>query len=149
MNEQASGLIDIIEPAVPAAAEAGSWPWIAAAILFTLLLIAGLLLLWKKKWPPYRALKHLRKLHQQINAGVIPLPDGLVLLTQELRHGLKLAQQLPKQAPDIFVQQDKQLWQEFVQQLDKVRYQPGAELTVAQLSPIVSQIESWLRRYCR
>ncbi len=149
MSEQASGLIDIIDPAVPVAAEAGSWPWIAAAIVLMLLLLAGLLLLWKKKWPAYRALKHLRKLHRQIVAGLIPLPDGLVLLTQELRHGFKLAQQLPKQAPDMFDQQDKQLWQEFVQQLDKLRYQPGAALTVAQLDPIVSQIEIWLRRYCR
>jgi hypothetical protein len=149
MTEQASGLIDIIEPAVPVAAEAGSWPWLAAAIVLMLLLIAILVLLWKKKWPAYRALKHLHKLHRQIVAGVIPLPDGLVLLTQELRRGLKLAQQLPRQAPDMFGQQDKQLWQEFVQQLDKLRYQPGAELTVAQLDPIVSQIEIWLRRYCR
>jgi len=149
MNESASGLIDIIEPAAPMAAAAANWPWLAATLAASLLVIAMLLMLWKKKWPAYRAIKRLRKLQQQIIAGEVSLQHGVILLSQELRVGLKLAQQLPKQAPENFTQQDIQLWTEFVQRLDRLRYQHGEALAVAELAPIISRIETWLWRYCR
>jgi hypothetical protein len=149
MIEQTSGLIDIIEPAAPAVAQAAHWPWLAATLAVMLLLVVFALILWKKKFPAYRAIKQLRKLHQQILEGAVPVQDGLILLTQELRHGLRLAQQLPKQAPEFFAEQDKHLWQAFVQQLDSLRYRTDGTLTLAQLTPIVARMESWLRRYCR
>lgn len=148
MNESASSLIDIIEPSVPAAAATTNWLWLALSLAI-LLLIVGLLMLWKRKWPAYRAVKRFRKLHQQAIGGGMLLSDGLVLLTQELRQGFKLPQQLPKRAPAIFAQKDKQLWTVFVQHLDKLRYQPGEALTVAQINIAAAQIEIWLRRYCR
>ena len=149
MNESASSLIDIIEPSLPEAAATTNWIWLALSLAVLLLLIVILLLLWKKKWPAYRAVKRFRKLHQQIVDGKMLLTDGLVLITQELRQGLKLAQQLPMQAPDSFAQKDKQLWPVFVQHLDKLRYQPGEALTVTQINIAAAQIEIWLRRYCR
>lgn len=149
MNESASSLIDIIEPSEPLVAVGANSLWFAVSLTVMLLLIIVLVMLWKKKWSAYRAVKRFRKLHQQIIEGKMLLPDGLVLLTQELRRGLKLAQQLPMQAPDIFAQKDKQLWTVFVQHLDKLRYQSGEALTVAQINIAAAQIEIWLRRYCR
>ena len=149
MNEPASGLIDIIEPAVPIAPAAGSWLWVAVTGAVLVSLVIALLALWKNKWPAYRAIKHLRKLHQQVIAGELTPSDGVVLLVQELRHGLRLPQQLTKEAPQAFSQQDKHLWEGFVGQLDALRYQPGEMLTAAHLEPYFSQIEIWLQRYCR
>ncbi len=149
MNESASSLIDIIEPAVPAVAVATNALWLAASLALLLLLIVVLLMLWKKKWPAYRAVKRFQKLHQRIVGGEMPLSDGLVLLTQELRQGLKLAQQLPKQAPEFFAQKDRQLWSVFMQHLDALRYRSGEALTVTQINIAAAQIEIWLRRYCR
>ena len=149
MNESASSLIDIIEPSEPLVAVGANSLWFAVLLAVMLLLIIFIVLLWKNKWSAYRAVKRFRKLHQQIIEGKMLLPDGLVLLTQELRRGLKLAQQLPMQAPDIFAQKDKQLWTVFVQHLDKLRYQSGEALTVAQINIAAAQIGIWLRRYCR
>jgi hypothetical protein len=148
MNDAASGLIDIIEPALPAVAVTTNWLWLASSLAILLLLCVVIMMLWKKKWPAYRAIKRFQKLHQQIVGGEIPLSDGLVLLTQELRQGLKLPQQLSKQAPDIFKQKDKQLWPVFVQHLATLRYQSGEALTVAKINIAAAQIETWLRRYC-
>lgn len=149
MDESASSLIDIIEPLVPVVTVGTNTTLFAAALAVLLSLIFILLMLWKKKWAAFRAIKRLRNLHQQIVDGKIILTDGLVLLTRELRQGLKLAQQLPMQAPEIFEQKDKQLWTVFVQHLDRLRYQPGEALTVAQINIAAAQIEIWLRRYCR
>ena len=149
MNESASSLIDIIEPLVPVVTVGTNTTLFTVSLAVLLSLIFILLMLWKKKWAAFRAIKRFRKLHQQIVDGKILLTDGLVLLTRELRQGLKLAQQLPMQAPEIFEQKDKQLWTAFVQHLDRLRYQPGETLTVAQINIAAAQIEIWLRRYYR
>jgi len=149
MNEQSSGLMDIIEPAAPDVVASSQWQGMAAALVLMAFLVISLLLLWKKKWPAYRAVKKLRKLQQQIVTGTVSLQDGVILLNQELRQGLRLAQQLPKEAPQFFKQQDKLQWYPFLQQLDTLRYEAEAALTVAQVNAIADQIAIWLRRYCR
>jgi ABC-type Fe2+-enterobactin transport system substrate-binding protein len=149
MNEQTSGLSDIVEPAVPVAAEAGQWPWIAATLIVVFLFIFFFLFLWKKKWPAYKAINKLHRVRKMMLAGEASRQDVLILFIQELRIGLKLPQQLPRQAPDIFLSQDQQKWPEFLLQLDRLRYETGAAPTITQLDSIATQIEVWLRRYCR
>lgn len=155
MNEAGSGLgnvaglVDIVEPIAPVAAAAGNWPWLAAAFAVVALLIIVLLMLLKKKWPAYRAVKRLRKLRQQTLAGELTPHESIYLLALELRRGLRLDRLFAENTPASFNESDRALWSGFVKQLDALRYQSGEGLTDAKLEPIVTQIELWLRRYCR
>lgn len=149
MNEQTSGLIDIIEPASPVVAETGNWPWIAAVLAVFVILAVALLMLWKKKWPAYLALKRLRKLQQQTLAGELTPHESVFMLALELRSGLGIKRLRTEAVPANFSPQDRALWPEFMQRLDVMLYQSGTELGADKLAALFAQIEKWLRRYSR
>jgi len=155
MNEAASGvaeiggLIDIIEPAAPVVAAAGNWPWIASAVAMLVILAVAILLLLKYKLPAYRALRRLRKLRQQALAGELTSHESVFMLALELRHGLGVKRLRAEEVPVMFKQQDRSLWPEFMQHLDTLLYQRGAELDAGVLAAVFAQIEKWLWRYSR
>ena len=155
MNEAASGvadiggLIDIIEPAAPVVAAAANWPWIAAVTAMLVMLAVAILLLWKYKLPAYRAVKRLRKLRQQALAGELTPHESIFMLALELRRGLGIKRLRAEEIPVMFKQQDRTVWPEFMQHLDTMLYQRGAELDAGVLAEPFVQIEKWLWRYSR
>ena len=155
MNEAASGvaeiggLIDIIEPAAPVVAAAGNWPWIAALAAMLVILVVAILLLLKYKLPAYRALRRLRKLRQQALAGELTPHESVFMLALELRQGLGVKRLRAEEVPAMFKQQDRTAWPEFMQHLDTLLYQRGAELDAGVLAAVFAQIEKWLWRYSR
>jgi hypothetical protein len=152
MNEAASGvadiggLIDIIEPAAPLLAAHGNWPWIAAAVTILVVLAVAIL---KYKLPAYRALRRLRKLRLQAVAGELPPHESVFMLALELRRGLGIKRLRAEEVPVMFKQQDRTAWPAFMQHLDTVLYQRGAELDAGALAALFAQIEKWLWRYSR
>ncbi len=149
MSEASSGLIDIIEPAVPLVAETTSWLWLAVLIVAPVLLAVALFVLWKYKLPAYRALQHLRKLQHKLQAGEHTAHETVLLLALELRHGLGVKRLLAQDMPLNFRQQDKTRWAEFMQQLDVMLYQRDAELSADRLAALFEQAGYWLRHYSR
>lgn len=155
MNEAVSGvadvggLVDIIEPAAPVLAADGNWPWIAAAVAMMVILAVTILLLLKYKLPAYRALRRLRKLRQQALAGELTPHESVFMLALELRHGLGVKRLRAEEVPARFGQQDRTAWPEFMQHLDTMLYQRGAELDAGELAALFAQIEKWLWRYSR
>jgi len=155
MNEAASGvadiggLIDIIEPAAPVVAAAGNWPWIAAAVAMLVILAVAILLLLKYRLPAYRAVRRLRKLHQQALAEELTPHESVFMLALELRRGLGVKRLRAEEVPVMFKRQDRTAWPEFMQHLDTMLYQRGAELDALVLAALFAQIEQWLWRYSR
>ena len=155
MNEAVSGvadvggLVDIIEPAAPVLAADGNWPWIAAAVAMLVILAVAILFLLKYKLPAYRALRRLKKLRQQALAGELTPHESVFMLALELRHGLGVKRLRAEEVPVMFKQQDRALWPAFMQHLDAMLYQRGAELDAGVLEAVFAQIEKWLWRYSR
>jgi len=155
MNEAVSGvadvggLVDIIEPAAPVLAADANWPWIAAAVAMLVILAVAILLLLKYKLPAYRAIGRLRKLRQQALAGELTPHESVFMLALELRHGLGIKRLRAEEVPARFSQQDRTAWPEFMQHLDTLLYQRGAELDAGMLAALFAQIEKWLWRYSR
>lgn len=148
MSEANSGLIDIVEPAVPVA-EATGWLWAAGLVAVLLLVCIALFVLWKYKLPAYRALQHLRKLQNKLHKGEHTPHETVLLLALELRHGLGVKRLLAHDMPLVFRQQDAARWPEFMQQLDSMLYQHDAELSAEKLASLFEQAGYWLRRYSR
>ena len=149
LSDAGSGLIDIIEPVAPSLAETAGWLWPVVTIVLLLLLAVSLFLLWKLKWPGWRAASRVKKLQQQVLSGAVSAQDGLYLLAQELRAGLGMATMLAEEAPARFVSSDRDHWPVFLRHLDEMRYQPVQALSYASLTPHFIQVEAWLRRYAR
>lgn len=155
MNEAVSGvadiggLVDIIEPAAPVLAASTNWPWIAAAVAILVILAVAIFLLLKYKLPAYRALGRLRKLRQQALAGELTPHESVFMLALELRHGLGVKRLRAEEVPARFSQQDRIAWPEFMQHLDTLLYQRGAELDAGVLTALFAQVEKWLWRYSR
>lgn len=149
MNEASEGLIDIIEPAAPLMVESANWLWIAGLLAVLVLAVIGLWLLWKKKWPSYRAVKRLRKLQQQLLAGKLPPYEAILLLAQELQNSLGQKRLLRDAAPLNFQQQDSLLWPGLIKQIDAMRYQSDVKLDKDELAKIFAQAEKFLHRYSR
>ena len=149
MNEQTSGLIDIIAPASPVVAETANWPWIAAVLALFVLLAVALWMLWKKKLPADLALNRLRKLQQQTLTGELTPHESVFMLALELRSGLGIKRLRTEAVPANFSPQDRELWPAFMQRLDVMLYQSGTELGADKLAALFAQIEKWLRRYSR
>jgi hypothetical protein len=149
MNEASSGLIDIIEPLAPTVADGNNAYWVAAIIALLLILAAALLLLWKYKLPAYRALRRMRKLRQQSLAGELTPHESVFMLALELRHGLGIKRLRAEEVPLRFKPQDRARWPGFMQQLDVLLYQSGAEVSADKLAALFVQTEKWLWRYAR
>lgn len=149
MNEASDGLIDIIEPAAPLMVEGVNWLRIAGLLAVLVLAVIGLWLLWKKKWPSYRAVKRLRKLQQQLLAGKLPPYEAILLLAQELQNSLGQKRLLRDAAPLNFQQQDSLLWPGLIKQIDAMRYQSDVKLDKDELAKIFAQAEKFLHRYSR
>ena len=149
MNEQANGLIDIVEPAAPLATAGGGWLWIAVSFAVFVLFVAGLFMLWKLKWPAYLALKRLRKLQRQTNAGELTPHESIFMLALELRHGLNVKRLRADQVPARFKLQDRALWPDFIHGLDAMLYQHKAEMSAEILAELFARTEYWLWRYSR
>lgn len=149
MNEASDGLIDIVEPAAPLMVESVNWLRIAGLLAVLVLAVIGLWLLWKKKWPSYRAVKRLRKLQQQLLAGKLPPYEAILLLAQELQNSLGQKRLLRDAAPLNFQQQDSLLWPGLIKQIDAMRYQSDVKLDKDELAKIFAQAEKFLHRYSR
>lgn len=149
MNEASDGLIDIVEPAAPLMVEGVNWLRIAGLLAVLVLAVIGLWLLWKKKWPSYRAVKRLRKLQQQLLAGKLPPYEAILLLAQELQNSLGQKRLLRDAAPLNFQQQDSLLWPGLIKQIDAMRYQSDVKLDKDELAKIFAQAEKFLHRYSR
>jgi len=149
MSDANSGLIDILEPAAPAAVETVSWILIAGIVAALVAFAVALFLIWKYKLPSYQALKRLRKLQKELHAGEHTPHESILMLALELRHGLAVKRLLANKAPESFSQQDHERWLAFMQQLDAVLYQHHAAPEAEKISAIFAQTEYWLRHYAR
>jgi hypothetical protein len=155
MNEAASaaadtsGLIDIIEPAVPVVVESGSGLWLAAAVVLVTTLAGGFFYLWKYRLPAYRARKSARDVQRQVLAGELTLHESILVFALELRQGLAIKRLRAEEVPVVFSQKDAALWAEFMQNLEAMLYQSGADVTAEKQAVLYAQIEKWLWRYGR
>lgn len=150
MNDQTAGLADIIEPIAPLP-DAGSnliWFIIIGAVLIVLL-VGWLIVWWRKQRPCRLMVKRLQALRHLSRAEELTRHEMVYLIALELRRGLNLARLLPDEIPAAFQGNDIARWPEFVQRLDALRYQPEIILNESQLETLMTQTETWLRRYCR
>ena len=149
MNDQYSGLIDIIDPSAPIP-DAGSdltWVWLALVVAMPLMICA--VFWWRKKRISHRAVKHLHKLHQHFLSGNLTSHEAVFFVALALRHGLGLTRLYTDDIPPVFQKSDQILWPAFIHRLDVLRYQPGTALDGQEMETIFAQVEIWLRRYCR
>ena len=149
MNETSSSLIDIIEPAAPVMAETAGWLLVAGIIAAVLVFALALFVLWKYKFPAYVAVKRLRKLRNELQAGELTPHETVLMLALELRHGLAVKRLLAGKMPVQFKPHEHTRWAEFMDGLDALLYQHKAELSVDKLATLFTQTEYWLRRYGR
>jgi hypothetical protein len=149
MSDTGNSLIDIIEPATPAAVSSGSWLWFAGLGAVVLLLLVLLVLWWKYKLPAYRAQQRLRMLRHKWQGGEHTAQEAVLLLALELRHGLGVKRLLAEQAPPQCKPREQAGWTAFMRQLDAMLYQSGAERDAVQLAALFEQAGYWLRRYSR
>lgn len=149
MNELASGLVDIIEPAAPVPDAVSNLFWLVVAILLLVLLAAGLLVWWRKQRAGRLLAKRLQALRSISQSRVLTQHEMVYLIALELRRGLNLARLLPDAVPALLEGDDVARWPDFVRHLDALRYQPEIVLDESQLDMLVTQTESWLRRYTR
>ncbi|TCV82531.1 hypothetical protein [Sulfurirhabdus autotrophica] len=147
MNESVASLIDIIDPVAPLQESANSVVWLAAGIVCSVLLVAGIIFWWRKKKPARLAVKRLKALRLHVSAGELSSHEMVFMVAMELRRGLSLARLLPETPPLGFQREDVALWSSFVQLLDTLRYAPDVALDNQQLEAIFAQTEIWLRRY--
>lgn len=144
-----SGLIDIIEPALPVLVESGSGLWLAAAIVLLTTLAGGFFFLWKYKLPAYRSVKRLREVKQQVHAGELTLHESVLVFALELRQALGVKRLRAEEIPVNFKQQDAAVWAGFMHGLEAMLYQSGADLSTEQHAALYVRIEKWLWRYGR
>ena len=149
MSESNSGLVDIIEPAVPMLVASTNWLWLALLAAVVVALFAALLLWWKYKLPAYRAVQRVRELHKKLHAAAHTQHETVLLLALELRHGLVLKRLRADILPERCTEPDQARWVEFMQHLDSLLYQPEVELTTEKMSAMFVHIEYWLQRYSR
>lgn len=149
MSEQTNALIDIVEPAAPVAEASGSWLWLVLSVVVVLALLFAAKFFWKYKLPAYRAVKHLRKLHQQLHAKEHTPHESALMVALELRHNLGVKRLRADILPAQVHPRDHARWPEFMQQLDDVLYQHAPDLGVDKLDALFEQAEYWLRRYSR
>lgn len=149
MSEQANALIDIVEPAVPVAEASGTWLWLVLAVVVVLALLFAARFLWKYKLPGYRAVQHLRKLHQQLHAKTHTPHESALMVALELRHNLGVKRLRADILPEQVHPHDHARWPVFMQQLDDLLYQHAPDLSADKLDALFKQAEYWLRRYSR
>ena len=155
MNEAASsaantsGLIDIIEPSLPVVAEGGSWLWLAAGVTLVFVLAGVSFYLWKYRLPAYRARQSVRDVQRQVLAGELTLHESVLVFALELRQGLSIKRLRAEEVPAVFSRQDAALWAAFMQNLEAMLYQSGADVTAEKQTALYIQIEQWLWRYGR
>jgi len=149
MNDPTIGLVDIFEPMAPLP-DAGSNPiWPVTGIVLIVFLVAGLIVWWRKR-QPYRLMeKRLQALRHISRSEALTRHEMVYLIALELRRGLNLARLLPDEIPAAFQGDDLVLWPDFVRRLDALRYQPEIAMDESQLEALLTQTETWLRRYCR
>jgi hypothetical protein len=148
MSESSSGLVDIVEPAVPVLTEGVHRLWISAAVAILISLLFVLMMLWKK-WPAYLALKRLRNVKRQIKSGELTPHEGVLMLALELRHGLGMKRLLAAVIPTTCSEQDSHRWVEYMHHLDELLYQHGQDVDADKLAAVFGQAEYWLQRYSR
>ena len=149
MSEANSGLVDIIEPALPVVAEATDWLSMTGFIAVALVLALALFALWKYKLPAYLAVQRLRKLRKELQAGELTPHESVLMLALELRHGLSVKRLLADKMPAQFKPHEHTRWAEFMHGLDAMLYQHKDELSADRLAALFNQTEYWLRRYGR
>ena len=149
MSEANSGLVDIIEPALPVVAEATDWLSMTGFIAVVLVLALALFALWKYKLPAYLAVQRLRKLRKELQAGELTPHESVLMLALELRHGLDVKRLLADKMPAQFKPHEHTRWAEFMHGLDAMLYQHKDELSADRLAALFNQTEYWLRRYGR
>ena len=149
MSEANSGLVDIIEPALPVLAEATDWLTMTGFIAVVLVLALALFALWKYRLPAYLAVQRLRKLRKELQAGELTPHESVLMLALELRHGLGVKRLLADKMPAQFKPHEHTRWAEFMHGLDAMLYQHKDELSADRLAALFNQTEYWLRRYGR
>lgn len=144
-----SGLMDIIEPVAPKLAEGGGWLGMALLIALVLLLSLLIVYLWKYKLPAYRSVKRVREVQRQIHSGELSLHESVLDLALGLRQGLGVKRLRADEVPANFRPQDAAMWADFMQQLESMLYQPGADMNAEKHAALYVKIEKWLWRYGR
>ena len=149
MNDPTVGLVDIIEPVAPLPDAGSGMIWLVTGIVLIVLLVAGLIVWWRKRQPARLMEKRLQALRDVSRTEALTRHEMVYLIALELRRGLNLARLLPDDVPAAFQGNDLVLWPDFVQRLDALRYQPEIAMDESQLEALLTQTETWLRRYCR
>lgn len=145
MNDATSGLIDIIEPAPPAAiATHASLTWVVAAAV--LLLLAGWVIGWRRRRCRRAARKQLRQLRLALQTGVASQQDTAYALAAELARMFKLRQLQAGAPPDGLPQTAHADWAYLVTRLDEMRYQTDAGTDDQTWARLFAIAESALRR---
>lgn len=141
MNE----LVDIIDPAPPAAAASTSITWFVACAVLLALLVA-IAMWWRHNAARRRAMRRVRRLRREVARGGISAREIAYRVAADLRVGLRTPRLRAGAAPVADSPKDQQAWRELVARLDKLRYQPGAQLDATQIDLLLRDGASWLRR---
>lgn len=145
MNEATSGLIDIIEPAPPAAS-AAHYPliWLVAAA--ALLLLAGGAIWWWRQRCRRAARKQLGQLRLALQAGAASQQATAYALAAELARMFKLRQLQAGDPPGSLPQAAYADWAYLTTCLDEIRYQADAGMDAQTWARLFAIAESALRR---
>jgi hypothetical protein len=145
MNAATSGLIDIIDPASPAAS-AVHYPliWLIAAATVLLLAIAGI---WWQRGRCHRAArKRLRQLRLSLQTAQPNQHHVAYALAGELVLGLQLKQLQADNPPATLPQTAHADWAYLVTALDRLRYQAETRIDSRDWARLFVIAESVLRR---
>lgn len=144
MNEATSGLIDIIEPAAPAA-EAATHPllWLAVALALLLVVIAAIW--WRRQRCQRAARKRLRQLRLTLLAGDISQQSVAYALASELTQVFQLKQLQDQVRPSALPPVAHTEWAHLITSLDKLRYQTDACVDTEAWERLFTIAESTLR----
>lgn len=148
MNDPTIGLIGIIEPMAPMPDAGSNMLWLVIAIVLMVLLAGGGMVWWRKQRSYRSMVKRLRALRQVSHSEELTRHEMVYLIALELRRGLNLVRLLPDETPVAFQGNDIALWPDFIRHLDALRYQPDVAMDEPQLEALLTQTETWLRRYC-
>ena len=140
-----AALIDIIEPAPPAAVAVQSH-WLAGLLLLMgILLVLGGVLWWRCR-ASRAARQRMRQLRQQHTSGALDAHAVGHQIAEVLRRHLRITQLQAVVIPARLPAAAQPHWAALLVQLDRLRYQPEIALSDAQWAQLWTQLAPCLAR---
>jgi hypothetical protein len=115
-------ILDIIDPTAPPLQHISSVVWIAGLLVAVLLIFGVVAYAWFRGRHRRRARRSLAQLSRAVRAGVLPHGEAAYQIAALLQGVLRMSHIAPGNPPSGC--RNPQRWEDFVTQLDVLRYQP-------------------------